>query len=177
MGRRDRFSHRRALWARCGAMVLSALVACQSGPQKTSSEEPSVDPGVDAAPDSAWGSTGAIVEGEQGGPDLSELEAIPASERTFLIDMVLVCNAPRRIEAGLNPEQRAAALSEYISQQIYTVDAVQFFNTLSTLDHEAQEAHFEETLQRLKIASCPFYEEQRRAHHAPEEEQPPPLDP
>lgn len=152
-------------WGVCGALlVMMASAGCKTSEASKQEEEP-----VDEA---------SVLTQELS--TIEKVERIPPGERTFKDDMLLVCYSPTRIDQTAEGEARTSLLSEYISNNIYTPDALEFFQEMSTMDVETRDVFFEKKVNQLGLVRCPFLDETRQRDEpepVPEQDLTLPVDP
>lgn len=93
---------------------------------------------------------------------LDEAASIPPEQRTFNDDMVIICYAPQKATATDDVSERARQTADYISMNIYTPEAVEFLQSMSTMEPADREAHFDRAMTRAGLTECPLREEMAR---------------
>ena len=88
--------------------------------------------------------------------EVAEVEKKAPEERTLRDDLVIVCHAPEKVSEEMEQDERVVAISTYISNNIYTPEAIQFFQEMSAMGIEQRQAYFDTKVTDLKIQSCPM---------------------
>lgn len=126
--------------------VMAASMGCKTGDSPKATEDPVEEANV---------LTQEITMVEKA-------ERIPPGERTFKDDMLIVCYSPMRIDETAEGEARTRMMSDYISNNIYTPEALEFFQDMSTMDVTTRDVFFEKKVNDLGLVTCPFLEETRQ---------------
>ncbi len=146
-----------------GVLCLSLLFGCKSSGDDARKDEDTsavVEP-VDT-PDEDAGAEQPKQLVKQELDLISEIEQMPPEQRTFKDDMMIVCYSPSRVSQDMQGDERTKELSTYISNNIYTPEAVQFFQEMAVMDVSARDAFFEGKVGELGLTTCPFLDETRR---------------
>lgn len=140
------------MWA-----LMTSVMACKTGEPVTQEpmtpEEPAQT--TEVKPEGQPAEVGTQVT------IIDKVEQVPPEQRTFKDDMVIVCYAPSRVDAQVKGDERVKQMTEYISNNIYTPEAVRFFQDMSVLGVSERDAFFEKQVNDLGLTSCPFLEESR----------------
>lgn len=93
---------------------------------------------------------------------IDQVERVPPEQRTFKDDMVIVCYSPSRVDAKTQGDERVQLISTYISNNIYTPEAMQFFQDMSVMEVSSRDDFFEQEINKLGLTACPYLEESRK---------------
>jgi hypothetical protein len=93
---------------------------------------------------------------------IDQVERVPPEQRTFKDDMVIVCYSPSRVDVQTQGDERVQQITTYISNNIYTPEAMQFFQDMSVMEVSSRDDFFEQQINKLGLTSCPYLEESRQ---------------
>lgn len=146
------------IWrAPLGLSLLAALLfltmAC--GSSKGAQKDGSVESG---APDTQPDQTQTVEQSVVVDDELAAVEQKPPVERTLRDDLVIVCHAPDKFvdQTELSEEERVLLMTNYISENISTPEAVQLFSDMSVMSLEERQGFFEQKVESFGIKSCPM---------------------
>ena len=139
----------------CLALFALLLTSSACGSSKASQNTEEVDPSE--SPETQPASTQTLEQSVVVDDELAAVEQKAPADRTLRDDLVIVCHAPDKFAGqDIAEEEKLGLMTTYISENIYTPEAIQLFNDMSVMSLQERQSFFEEQVMELGIESCPM---------------------